>query len=185
MNRSGEDSTDRPTPEHLAAYTGGTLGPEAAARVARWLAPPEPRPEAWDRVWANVAVAAAPVRVARPYSWPRRLAVLVALALPTTAAAILLATSFPRLPDPVPPRPLPVEETLDVAREGDVELVSVRNADAEAIVVGKPLLNEPLALATAADVRVDDLKPAPDGMVPFVPTGPGPDAPMVVAPMPR
>ena len=185
-----------PTPEQLAAYADGELGPANRARVEAWLrehpearagveaqrqlahlgqaaAPPEPGAAAWSGVLARVQAglnAAAPAGH-RPTS---RLPGLLAVA--GAAAVILLALAVAHFAPHRPGPPLPV------AAADDVEVLSIDAGDAGALVVGQPPVRGPLVLASADDVTVDGSGRDVDIVNPDPPPPNQPAAPMIMVP---
>jgi len=182
-----------PTPEQLAAYVDGELDRATHERIERWLAdhpepaaevegqrqlqrlwkastPEEPAGDRWGPVLAGIHAGVAgreppvPGRRKLPHGW--------GTAGLTTAAGILLALGTwlsLRSSDPPSARPPVSEETLTLASGDDVEIISIAAADVRALVVGQPPLQEPLVLASADDMAVENPQPEADGMIPYVP----------------
>lgn len=197
-------------PEWLAAYADAELGPRDRARVERWLAdnpeardlldaqeslgpgnvdfwsavrPPTPSPRAWasafDRLSAHSP--AAPAR--RAGRW------LGTIGLMATAATLLLALPAANGPAPpclppgpaVLPAPSPDDEPYAMAEEGDVRIVSLPEAAADLLVVGKhPMGDGPLLLAPRSEVVFLGMGSDADGRFPDPPDDP--DAAVVWAP---
>jgi anti-sigma-K factor RskA len=176
MTERPNDEVPGVTPERLAAYADGELGPAERAAVETWLAdhaearaeveaqhrltrlwqaaaPPEPSEAAWagarDRVEAAVRHPgpAGRGRVARRRTGPTWR--LSALAAGTAAAVLGLFLAQHYWPKPAGP-PLPV------ATSEDVDIISMDAGDIGALVVGDPPVQGPLELASAEDVTVDD-----------------------------
>jgi hypothetical protein len=159
-------------------------------RLWRAVAAPEPTEAAWSAVLARVAsgataVAAVPApalrrlpatprsRRATPRGFSRSLLPFLSAA----AAAILALGVLPR-PGLTP---LPSENVVlpvSLPGPGEVEVESVRDADRDLLIVGRPE-QHPFVLATADDVVIGLLVPR-DGTEPRVPMA-GPDTPMVLA----
>jgi hypothetical protein len=209
----GHDARDRSFPELLAAYADGELDPAGRARVEAWLAdhpdardaltgqqrlsrhnrklwkasaPLSPSEGSWARVFGRVQdVLDAPVRPARsapPRSrrWLRR-----AVAVLSTAAAAAVALYLTN-PGPAPvtlPGPPPAVEPLAAATDADIDIISLDDRDAAALVVGKPPLSGTVVLAAHGDVTLKGLQKADDGMLPKAPMNDPGAAPMIIAPL--
>jgi hypothetical protein len=74
-------------------------------------------------------------------------------------------------------------EVLAVAAPDDVRILRILDADAELLVVGEPPLRKPLVLASVEDVEGLRVVKDTDGMMPMIANQPGPNAPMIVAPV--
>jgi anti-sigma factor RsiW len=191
-----------PEPELLAAYFDGELEDRADLRrqVEDWLArdpeaqadlegqrrlrelwqettPPEPEPQQWQRVLAQVAQA----RRAAPRRWPAALlAVAACIAVFVGLAAWLLQPG----PAPVPiaaNKPAEVVEVYPVASADEVVILHVEGDDKQTLVVGEFPLHGPLELAAPGDVeRISSEPDARDQMVPDFRLQ-GPQHPMIWA----
>jgi hypothetical protein len=163
--------------------------------VEFWAAvePPAPSSRAWDRVWSGVQGGESrrpPQRPIWPNRWMRRGLMALAMAItPAAAAAVVLAVSLDRPAAPEQGVQLPdsesTEETLIVARTSDVEIRSIRDADAPLLVVGDPPWTQPISLATSGDVRLDGVRPDGDGMMPAAHMGDAAGVPMIFPPVAR
>ena len=191
-------------PERLAAYADGEIDaasrlevaeglachPHAAAevegvryldRLCRATRPSEPSEARWSAVLGaveNALAAPAPVAARRAGG------ALTSLRRLTPAAAVLLLLTFgPPAPQDTGFSPSP--EPLPVASPEDVDILSVQGRDSHLLVVGEPPLREALIIAAIGDVRVDQVFPDVDGVLPQVlgesenPSG----TPMIVAPL--
>lgn len=152
--------------------------------------PAEPDTVTWARVWNRIESALEPARSKprRPSRWWRRGLLAAVLALPCSAVAAAVIFAF--LPNQAGgPAIVPINldataEVFQVASKTDVEIISIRDADVDQLVVGEPPFNEAMMLVAAGDVRLQELRPARDGMVPEANMG-GSHAPMIYAPIPR
>jgi anti-sigma factor RsiW len=154
------------------------------------IAPPEPDAATWARVWNRIEAGLepptpAPRRRLRGPWWRRGLAVAL-LALPgAAAAAAAVVACLPSPPAPVASAPADdfgADDVFQVAAAGDVEILSIRDADVPQLVVGEPPFNSAMTLAGARDFQLKAMRPASDGMVPEVNMG-GSDAPLIHAPV--
>src|SRR5262249_8962382 len=166
--------------------------PEAAADMAAvqrlsslWhaAAPPEPHESSWreivQRVHAGVQAAAAKVVTRRP-----RRGLRWGMAFGAAAAVLLAMALAPLWRKPASPNSatgLSKQEDsggdaarllpFPVAAADDVDIISIEEADVNALVVGDPPVRGVLKLAAAEDVSLESVDPAPgDGMVPWVGT---------------
>jgi anti-sigma-K factor RskA len=171
MSHSSRPEGAGPTPQQLAAYVDGELGPADRAVVDAWLgahpdarddveaqrrllrqwqaaATPVPDEAAWAGTLARVEAGLA--EAAREQAGSRQLAVALRLvgALAAAAAVVVLALALGQHFTPRKP-PLPVV-TAD-----DVQILSIEGDDVGALVVGEPPVQGPLTLASADDVTVD------------------------------
>ncbi|MFO0810996.1 MAG: hypothetical protein U0746_20395 [Gemmataceae bacterium] len=212
MTEPSDRFADRPMQEWLAAYVDGELDSVGRAQVERWLAEnpeawaeleaqhrysgtnagfwrwtaaPTPREGTWSRTFANIRDAIAQSsRSTRPPERTSRSRVVAVAAIAAVAllAIHLLRPTPPGRPDGLSP---PVEEALALAGEDDIEIVSLPGADEDTIVVGRLPLDGPIVLATVADVALERVNRDTDGMMPIVQgMQAGPNAPMIIAPMP-
>jgi hypothetical protein len=189
----GELSSDR----RALVESWLTTHPETAAevevhqrlpRLCRDTAPPEPGEAQWDAVLAHME-ARLSVKAAEQRPSRRRLAWLIT---GLTAASVLLAAtlfvpsaadymagwfspsvSLPRNLTDVPEAP------LAVASADDIEIISMDDADRDALVVGEPPVREPLTLLAADEVHVEEVIGNMDGMNPRYFPGGG-TAPMLI-----
>jgi hypothetical protein len=142
----------------------------------------------WNRIDAGLDAPTVRLRMRSRGPWWRRGLLAVIAATPfTAAAAAVVAIYVPDRPVPVSSTPLEesaADEVFQVAGAGDVEILSIRDADVPQLVVGEPPFNQAMLLVAAGDVRVDDVQPANDGMIPAMVVG-GNDAPLIFAPIPR
>jgi hypothetical protein len=185
-----------PTPEQLAAFTEGGLDPEASAQVEAWLADhsddhdllplfresaPAELPEAtWNATLARIHErVSTPARPPLRPRWGFRL--LVGFTAAATAAALAGVWLIPPWLTPQPDRSIVVtpapgedDEPFPVALAREVNIISVHPRDADAIVMGAPLLGS-LEWAESEDIEVIDADPHPvDGQVPWLEEGPVP-----------
>jgi hypothetical protein len=180
-----------PTPEQLAAFTEGELDSEASARVEAWLAEhsddhdllplfhasvPAELPEAtWNAALARIHEGVS--TPARPPLRPRwGLRLLVGLTAAATAAALagiwLVPPWLSRQPDQPVIVTLPPgdddDEPFPVALAQEVAIISVHPRDADAIVLGGPLLGS-MDWVEPEDIQVIEVAPHPDdGQVPWL-----------------
>jgi hypothetical protein len=204
MSRNhADDRRWQPTPRELADHADGRLDASAAARVETWLAgnpraaaevaaerrlhrawretqPPEPSAAAWaatlDRVAARI-----PIRPPAPVGRRRsRLAGWAAL-----AAALLVALTSLFFLSRTPPPPRPHEDPWPVVSADEVEIVSMADPDARALVVGRPPLAGPMLLVSTGELTLINVQPDTDGMRPRKIVAEAGDVPMIVAPLGR
>jgi hypothetical protein len=199
-------------PELLAAYADGELDTAGRARVEAWLAdhpdaradlqsqihlsrrnrklwkvsaPLAPSEGSWARVFGRVQdVLDAPVR---PAAAPPRRPFRHLAAVLTTAAAVAFAV-YALAPDrahrPVATTDPPAEvEPLALAVATDVDILSIDDRDATALVVGQVPLSGTVVLAAVGDVELRGIQKAEDGMLPRVQMTDAGNAPMIVAPL--
>jgi len=190
------------TPPLLAAFLDGELDAAERSRVEAWLAdrpaaaaeiggqrrvarlwgetpPPEPGPDAWAAVLANVE-ARLPIAGRRPRRRPW-LPWVGAAAAAAVIAAVLLSPFFhggaaPTIAERTDPLP--------VIQLGDVVIVSMDARDAGGLVVARPPVQQPILLARQDDVSFMSMEsyPRDDGLVPQIGEG---EVPMIVAPLAR
>jgi hypothetical protein len=216
-------------PQHwLAAYADNELDAADRRRVEHWLsehpsaradldeqrllsrgnsqywravAPPAPKPEAWEGALSAIAESLLPAQ-ARHRRRPRFAALSVAVS--GLAAAILVATLSVdanrelRWRSEVPiadtggqsvlvagPDGLALEEGhfYQVARVDDVELIQLPEAAASLVVIGRhPMQDVPLLLAQPDDLQLINFGPDDRGNMPDIATTWGPDVPTFWAP---
>lgn len=189
------DPNEAPSPDQLAAYFDGALGPAARARVAEWLAahpkaaadleaqrmvppefaspPPEPSEAAWssvlERIDERTQVIKARQRRERLGRFRGRLYAarywLGAGAAAAVVAALLLYRPAGGPPAPEPHRPQ-VVKALPVASDDDVQVISMEAGDARTLVVGQSPLPRHFALAQPGDVWDVVIEPDADGVKP-------------------
>jgi anti-sigma-K factor RskA len=151
------------------------------ARLWESTAPPQPSDGAWALMLKRLheRLAAPRPAPATVVSRRRLLASLAAL-----AATILLALFLvPRHSQPVQDPHFGAPEPFVVAAAEDVEILRIMEADVELLVVGEPPLRRSLVLAAVEDVDGLVVVKDTDGMMPMVAMQPGPNSPMIVAPM--
>lgn len=191
----------KPSRELLAAYADGEfegrddladlqrrleqwLSEDAGARAELaeyrrlrqlWLetTPAEPTAAAWDSTLDEVLRARQTPVAPAPTSWPRRLAVTLAVA---ASLALVFIAWQPGAHTPAPGRTGEVaedDEVFPVATASEVAILTVEGPDAATLVVGELPLQGPLELAGPGDVTLTSVEPdARDNMIPqFVSTG--------------
>jgi anti-sigma factor RsiW len=168
----------------------------SSANQSVWkaVAPDLPDDARWNAVIRNVKAGVGIIPAEQNHSgsrlaklrrgWP----LLLAVPMIAAAAAIVVALA----PLWRPPTTLPIkgpEENADsvfsVASQQDVEIISVRPADWQHVVVGESPLGEKVTFVSAADVYVHGLQPDWDGMTPRVQSGANSGMPMIIAPLSR
>lgn len=203
------DPDDLP-PQLLAAYADGELAPLDRARVEDWLAdhpeardllddqeslaprsdvwpalgPPEPSDAEWTACLHGIETAR------RTPAYRRWLPWVGSLALAATAAAIVLAVGAVKRPAPLAvPEPAgmvvaEVGEPFPMAGDDDVRIISLPEAAAGLLVVGRhPLGDSPVELAKADEVEFLGVGSDVAGRFPEVPSDPAAeDAPVLWAP---
>lgn len=208
MSHANRAEGARPSPQQLAAYVDGELGPADRAVVDAWLrdhpdtraeidgqrrlqrlwqagAPPDPGAAAWADILGRVEAAAGRPAAARQPGDRLVGTVRLAAGLASVAAVLLVALALGGVftPRPPPPQVTP----LPVASTGDVEILSMDGGDLGALVVGEPPVKGPLTLASADEVTVDNsghdvqiVRPTPE----HHPPGPQPHdhRPMLIMP---
>jgi hypothetical protein len=207
MNRS-DHFRDASMPELLAAYADGELEADDRSRVESMVAddptagdeietqrrlgrrharlweltaPPQPSDGAWALMLHRLQERLAAPRPA-PATVVSRRRLLVSLA--ALAATILLALFLmPRNSQPVKDPQFGAPEPFVVATADDVEILRIMEADAELLVVGEAPLPKSIVLAAVEDVDGLVVVKDTDGMMPMVAMQPGPNSPMIVAPM--
>jgi len=213
MMSSGHDADDRSFPELLAAYADGELDADGRARVDAWLAnhpearaaletqirlsrrnrklwkataPLAPSEGSWARVLGRVQdLLDSPPRPALPR--PRRIrAGYVAVAVATAAALVLAVYLQPPTGERGGDRP-PIHdavEPLALARDADVDILSLDDRDSTALVIGRDQLLGAVVLASVGEVDLKGVQKDPnDGMMPKVQMTDAGNAPMIIAPL--
>jgi anti-sigma factor RsiW len=193
-------------PAWLAGHVDGELSPTERERVVAWLrghpdaatdvegqrrlarlweesAAQLPDEASWAhvlaRVEAGLATRPAPAEPKRRRAWVAGLLGMTALA----AAAVLLAVLLRPSPGPVLVAPAPdAEEPWPVVSVEDVRIVSMDDADREALVIGNPPVTDPLVLLGKDEVKVSRLEPDERSRVPQVETEDSSDFLMIVMP---
>jgi anti-sigma factor RsiW len=207
----GSHHRDRSFPELLAAYADGELDAAARARVETWLAEhpearaeletqrrlsrrnqrlwqasagPAPSETSWARLFEKVQGALpTPVGPVSPAARGRRILRFAAPVLAAAAAAVLGVLLLKSPTNPGAATDPADEQPLAVATDGDIEIVSIQEADTDRLVVGVPPLRDPIKLASANDVELVKVEKDTDGMMPQVQMNAGPNAPMIIAPI--
>ncbi len=201
----GHDNADVPTPQQLAAYSDGELDPAARARIADWLVHhpdraadleaqrvadrlcravplPEPAQPAWDGVLKRIDQKTQIIRAARRPVSPWALWPAVGLAA-AVLIAVLLWWPTGQLP-PVVVVPAPVKAWA-VARDADIDIVSIEAADVRLLAVGEQPFVGFVVLAGPNEITLEKIEPDDlDGMLPKkVNMNEGTGTPMIVAPL--
>jgi anti-sigma factor RsiW len=204
MRQDRNNAGEGPSPEEWTAYLDGQLGPDARERCEAWLAahpeaaaevegcrrlarlwesaaPPEPSPTAWAAAWGRVE-RALPVRApARAWGAGRPFRAFLGLA---AAAAVLGGVLLAR---PFWPQPgalvgdvgEELNEPLPVATAEEVNIISVRADDADAVVTQPPVFGS-FDVASGSDVKLEEAEPyRAGGKAPWLGRG---TVPMIVAP---
>lgn len=195
---------DHLPPEWLAAYADGELTPSERDRVENWLAdhpearelldaqeslgprnrdfwqavePPAPSPAQWSRV-RNAVTATTLVRPSRP--WLRWFGAAGLLA--TAASLFILSLPEQVTPDPIPENPS--VEPIVMATADDVEIISLPESAANALVVGEhPLSGSSMSLARFGEVQFYGIGSDIAGRFPEMPNdGNNEEIPIVWAP---
>jgi anti-sigma factor RsiW len=193
-----------PSPEEWTAYLDGQMGPDERERFEAFLAahpeaaaeadgcrrltqlwqsatPPEPSPAAWDGAWGRIEGALPARPAARAWGAGRPFRVFLGMA---AAAAVLGGVLIARLFASGPGAAVgdlddTVNAPLPVALAVEVNVISVRADDADAVVAQPPLLGS-FDVASAEDVKLEEAEPEqPGGKAPWMGGGP---VPMIVAP---
>jgi hypothetical protein len=199
-------------PELLAAFADGELDAVTRARVEKWLetnpaarsaletqqrlsrrnrklwwttSAPNPSEAEWDRVLNNIHDALEiPVRPtpAQPLRRRWRLRYLVpAISAAVAIVYLIIPGSGPVLIESA--GPAGTEESLVLATDADIDIVSIDDRDALAILIGRRPLSGPVVLAGVGDVELKNLQKAEDGMLPKVQMNEAGFAPMIIAPI--
>jgi anti-sigma factor RsiW len=204
MRHDWNNPAEGPSPEEWTAYLDGELGPDARDRFEAYLAahpeaaaeadgcrrlarlwqsatPPEPSPAAWDGAWARIEKAL-PLRApARGWGAGRPFRAFLGLAAAAAVlGGLLLARPFWGGPGAlVSDIEDELNEPLSVAAGDEVNIISVRADDADAVVAQPPLFGA-FEVATAQDVTLEGAEPyQAGGQAPWMG---GEYVPMIVAP---
>lgn len=202
---------DAPLPELLAAQADGEISGADVERVQAWLAlhpsaaadlsiqkrlgwrhsrlwhlssAGSPPAHIWAATLARIESESRnpkPMPAVRPPLRTSRRRLLAALSA-TAAMALLAALVLPSLTGTSTPSN-PAIDAFAVASNDDVEILRIFEVDTDGIVVGELPLKRPLMLAAVEDVSGLNIVKDVDGMMPMVAMAPGPNAPMIVAPM--
>jgi hypothetical protein len=172
-------------------------------QLCRQNSPPEPSEVAWGNLLAGVKARLSiprPVETTtkpevkpsklmknhRPWRWVRNgfwgAAAAAAIFLVVMSQRNLRDTDHPRVkiqPGPVPPPPDLVAD-VPILDSNDFTLVSMKASDADLLLVGKPLVTEPLVLMEPDDVDLESVEPDEDDFVPVFRTKSG--SPMIISP---
>jgi hypothetical protein len=150
--------------------------------------PADPRPEAWARTLDGIAKGAPPHGPGGFNGRRWRVGFVAALfAAAAVLAGLLLARPWLFPPPPAPPgggeeraHKEPEDEgdePYPVVTAGEVNIISMDAGDADAVVLGQPLMGE-IEFARPADIEVLDVQPhEEDGSMPRLEPGP---VPMIV-----
>jgi hypothetical protein len=201
---------DRPFPEILAAYADGELDTAARARVEAWLAAhpaarsalesqlrlsprnrkfwraasaPNPVAANWARVLDQVQDALdAPLQLAPMRRKPWRARYWVS-AVATAAAALYLSLSGTG-PAPIDSSVAPASpDAFVMAKDADIDIISMDDSDAKAVVIGQRPLSGAVVLAALGDVEFRAVQKDSPGMMPKVQMNDAGLAPMIIAPV--
>jgi hypothetical protein len=204
---------DRPFPELLAAYADGELDAAARARVEAWLAAhpaaqsaleaqrrlsrrnrkfwraaaaPNPGEANWARVFDHVQDALdTPLRPTPVLLPARRWRARYLLPVMSAAAAAAIYLALPGAgPAPVDSPVMPVAgEAFAIASDADIDILSMDDRDALAVLIGQRPLTGAVVLAAVGDVDLKNVQKAEDGMMPRVQMNDAGLAPMIIAPI--
>jgi anti-sigma factor RsiW len=204
MRHDWNNAGEGPSPEEWTAYLDGELGPDARDRFEAFLAdrpgaaaeadgcrrlarlwqsaaPPEPSPAAWDGAWARIETALPPRLPARAWGAGRPFRAFLGLA----AAAALLGGLLLARPFWAGPGAFvndvedELNEPLSVASGDEVNIISVRADDADAVVAQPPVFGS-FDVAARGDVTLEGAEPYQSGgKAPWLDGG---AVPMIVAP---
>jgi hypothetical protein len=204
---------DRPFPELLAAYADGELDAAARARVEAWLAghpaarsaldaqrrlsrrnrkfwrasaAPNPGEANWARVFDQVQDALHTPLRPMPAALPRQRWRMHYLAPAVSAAAALVLYIAFSIEGSAPiglPAPPAESEAFVMATDADIDIISMEDGDASAIVVGKRPLSGAVVLAAVGDVELRNVQKDSAGMMPKVQMNDVGLAPMIIAPV--
>jgi hypothetical protein len=204
---------DRPFPELLAAYADGELDAAARARVEAWLAahpaaqatldaqrrlsrrnrklwraaaPSNPAEANWARVFGHVQDAIDAPSRPMPAPLPQRRWRMRYLA-PLASAAAACVLYFSLSGDGPAPIVMPIvpaaSDAFVFATDADVDIISMDDGDATAIVVGRRPLTGAVVLAGVGDVEFKGVQKDSSGMMPKVQMNDAGLAPMIIAPI--
>ncbi|HZY85935.1 MAG TPA: hypothetical protein VFE78_13960 [Gemmataceae bacterium] len=204
MRPERNNSGGGPSPEEWTAYLDGELGPDARDRCEAFLAahpeaaaevegcrrlarlwqsatPPEPSPAAWAAAWNKIEVALPPRVAGRAWGAGRPFRTFLGLAAAAAVlGGVLLARPFwsgtggliGEVADEL-------NEPLPVATADEVNIISVRADDADAVVTHPPVFGS-FDVASGSDVKLEEAEPyQPGGKAPWMGGG---QVPMIVAP---
>jgi anti-sigma factor RsiW len=203
MRHGWNNSGEGPSPEEWTAYLDGELGaderdrfeaflaahPEAAAeadgcrRLARlWqgATPPEPSPAAWAAAWGRIESALPARAPARAWGAGRPFRVFLGMAAAAAVlGGVLIARPFGAGPGAwVNEMDDALNEPLSVASADEVNIISVRADDADAVVAQPPVFGS-FDVASSGDVKLEEAEPYQGGKAPWMGGG---QVPMIVAP---
>src|SRR5262249_46151419 len=141
--------------------------------------PPDPGPTKWAGVLANIEAALAPRSQAAGPA-PRSVWSAVrwgGLAAAAAAVALAVGAPGPRWPAAVldrsaPQAPVQADAPFPLLTEGDVNILSVRPADAAGLLVGVVPMPDEVELVSATDVTVHSPRPDDEPADPMI--GPAP-----------
>ncbi len=204
MRHGWNNGSEGPSPEEWTAYLDGALGADERERFEAWLAahpeaaaaadgcrrlthlwqsaePPEPSPAAWGATWGRIEGALPARAPARAWGAGRPFRVFLGMAAAAAVlGGVLLARPFASGPGQwVNEIDEAVNEPLPVASADEVNIISVRADDADAVVAQPPVFGS-FDVASAGDVKLEGAEPSqPGGKAPWMGGG---QVPMIVAP---
>jgi hypothetical protein len=205
MRHGWNNTGEGPSPEEWTAYLDGELTPEQRERFEAWLAerpeaaaeadgcrrllplwqsaaPPEPSPEAWGATWDRIAGALPAPGPGRGWGGGRPFRVFLGMAAAAAVlGGVLLARPFGPAPAGVVVGELDdaLNQPLPVASAVEVNILSVRPDDADAVVAQPPVFGS-FDVVSADDVKLEGAEPAqPGDKAPWLGGG---QVPMIVAP---
>jgi hypothetical protein len=158
------------------------------------MRPANPSEQQWNDLHSRIAesvhsdAAVGPTRVRRS-RWLRRglLATIVAAVPAATAAAVTLIVVLGRHPATPVHGPGSTDDGADAivtTLPEDIDIQSMRPADARHLVVGQPPYPDEVTLVAVTDIQLDGVLPSRDGTMPEVSlVGDGP--PIMFSPRPR
>ena len=118
-----------------------------------------------------------------PARWRLRTRYLAPALSAAAAVAFYLVFSGGATSPVGPVIPPPAGDALVLATDADVDILSMDDSDASAIVVGQRPLSGAIVLAAVGDVDLKNIQKAPDGMMPKVQMNDTGMAPMIYAPI--